>query len=351
MFDSLGWRVYRIPETATMLFSAGVSFPDLNDEMQYSFQKSILSCMLKVEDSFVELAKINSKNGIKTVLICDRGAMDPSAYMPRKLWLKMLDDLGLVEQKLRDHRYDAVIHLTTAAKGTEAFYTLENNSTRTEGLQLACEVDDLVMNAWLGHSSFQVIDNNSCSDFNDKCNQVVQALSTRLGLKADRFGADIKKRKYLVKNQDVSVIPVPTKEFIVEHHYLVNASENEQTRIRKRKESGTNTALYTITRRYPTIGQQKRFEKRRNITPREFEDLLSQADPTRVPIIKQRRCFLYKDNYFQLDVFQSACRGLVLLEAYVNEMDNRVALPDWLDLVEVTDQSEYSMFNLSVAKK
>jgi hypothetical protein len=47
--------VYRVPETATFLFSGGVVFPDLTADMSYSFQKSILSCMLKIEDSYREV--------------------------------------------------------------------------------------------------------------------------------------------------------------------------------------------------------------------------------------------------------------------------------------------------------
>lgn len=150
LFVSLGWRVYRLPETATILFGAGVSFPDLNEQAAYSVQKSILRCMLAVEDSFRELAAINARDGIKTVLICDRGAMDPSAYMPSDQWLKMLHEMGLEEVALRDHRYDCIIHLVTAAKGAEAFYSNQTNLTRTEGVDLARDLDTSVMNAWVG---------------------------------------------------------------------------------------------------------------------------------------------------------------------------------------------------------
>jgi hypothetical protein len=80
----------------------------------------------------------------------DRGTMDPSAYMPREDWLRVLKDLQLDEAALRDHRYDFVIHLVTAAKGAEKFYSLDNNTVRSEGLDLARSVDDKIMNAWNG---------------------------------------------------------------------------------------------------------------------------------------------------------------------------------------------------------
>jgi hypothetical protein len=78
--------------------------------------------------------------------------MDPSAYMERKDWLRMLEELDLNETELRDHRYDCIVHLVTAAKGAESFYSLSNNASRTEGLELARFLDDAVMNAWVGIS-------------------------------------------------------------------------------------------------------------------------------------------------------------------------------------------------------
>ena len=62
----------------------------------------------------------------------------------------MLQELGLEEATLRDTRYDVVVHLVTAAKGAEQFYSLESNSVRSEGLELARSLDDKIMNAWNG---------------------------------------------------------------------------------------------------------------------------------------------------------------------------------------------------------
>jgi hypothetical protein len=237
LFESLGWKVYRVPETATFLFSGGISFPELNEPMQYSIQKSILDCMVKIENTYRELARLNCERGQKTVLICDRGAMDPSAYMPRdgsEGWLKMLEELGLDEVSLRDHRYDCIIHLVSAAKGAEQFYSLENNATRTEGLDLARHLDSQVMSAWVGHASLQVIDNNSVN-FAEKCDKVVQAVCERLGLTNTKSGKLVKKRKYIVSNYDnTKDLPVNFREFLVEHRYLLNSSgDGCQTRIRR----------------------------------------------------------------------------------------------------------------------
>ena len=202
------------------------------------------------------------------------------------------------------------------------------------------------MNAWVGHASFQVIDNISSQNFSDKCNHVVQAICTRLGIKnnTSKFGKNVKKRKYLVKNK--LNIPVKFKEFIVEHQYLVSNEMDCQTRIRKRTEVGSKSSHYTLTQRYQDVGDQKRVETRRILDPREYNTMLGQIDLSRTKIVKDRKCFLYKDVYYQLDEYRKPHRGLTLLEVYGNEEDN-LKLPDWIEATEVTHDPEYSMFNLS----
>jgi hypothetical protein len=37
-FESLGWKVFRVPETATVLMSGGVAFGELNEEQVFDFQ-------------------------------------------------------------------------------------------------------------------------------------------------------------------------------------------------------------------------------------------------------------------------------------------------------------------------
>ena len=38
IFESMGWRVFRVPETATILLGGGVSFSLLDDEQRLEFQ-------------------------------------------------------------------------------------------------------------------------------------------------------------------------------------------------------------------------------------------------------------------------------------------------------------------------
>jgi len=79
----------------------------------------------------------------RTILLCDRGLMDGKAYMSDELWKKMIKASGLNEDEIRDRyfifsfnlRYDAVIHMVTAADGAEKYYCLSNNEARHEPIK------------------------------------------------------------------------------------------------------------------------------------------------------------------------------------------------------------------------
>lgn len=129
-----------------------------------------------------------------------------------------------------------------------------------------------------GHASLQVIDNESVTNFNEKCDRVVQAISTRLGLyeKKEVPPKSITKRKFLVRNYDPHMtFPFAYREFLVERNnylnldrYLFNASEDgTQTRIRRREELGTNAVHLNMTIRHAEVNGQK-VETRRNVPNR-----------------------------------------------------------------------------------
>ena len=93
------------------------------------FQINVMKTQMALEDIFVKIA-VNSNT--KTVLICDRGVMDGMAYTDEKVWQTLLDETGWSTIHLRDKRYEAVIHMVTAADGAESFYTDANNEARYE---------------------------------------------------------------------------------------------------------------------------------------------------------------------------------------------------------------------------
>ena len=112
--------------------------------------------MLQLEDTYFSLARTQNRN---CLVICDRGAMDCSAYLPREDWEKIMENCQFNEVDLRDNRYNHVVHLQSAAIGAEKFYTTEDHTARFEGLELARERDNNAMEAWRDHPYVDIIDN------------------------------------------------------------------------------------------------------------------------------------------------------------------------------------------------
>jgi len=142
-FQSLGWRVFRVPEAATMLLSGGHSFANLNRLQQYQFQSALLRLMLSLEEAFITLARSTHE---RCIVLCDRGTMDCRSYMPEDEWEQLVAELGTSTLALRDERYDCVVHMVTAADGADVFYTTEGHAARSESADYAKELDKKVKN-------------------------------------------------------------------------------------------------------------------------------------------------------------------------------------------------------------
>ena len=180
-FSNLGFKVFTVPEVPTMYSQGGWSYLTPNPKLYYEGELAILQTQLALEDSFMRLAETCTK---PTFVVCDRGTMDISAYIDRDMWHELCDKCSTNSNELR-HRYDAVLHLVSAADGAEQYYTLATNANRyeqanEEGLQLARDLDKKVNKAWTGHPHLRVINNHD--DFDAKINRVILEISNVLGL-------------------------------------------------------------------------------------------------------------------------------------------------------------------------
>lgn len=345
IFESMGWRVFRVPETATLLLGGGISFPLLNDEERLQFQQNLLKTMFQIEDTYFELAATQNRN---CLVICDRGTMDCSAYLPKADWDFILEQNSLNEVDIRDNRYDQVVHLVSAAIGAEEFYTKSNNKSRTEDIELAQRNDRLVGEAWVGHPYYELIDNST--DFQVKMRRLCRSVTMRLNIPQTGDLTDFVKRKFLVDSQQ-SLEPSEDNpwprfmDFQVHHDYLPCGSNGPQARIRRRGRHGK--WMYTHTVRREVDG--KMVETRTNVTRQIYDQLLSQVDrESNVTIEKTRRCFKWQNQIWQLDIYRSPHPNLMLLETYTALDTAQLAMPDFLTVTEdVTADSRYSMFNLS----
>ena len=106
------------------------------------------------------------------VILIDRGLMDGSAYVSNEDWQAVMDDLNMSVVMLRDNRYDAVLHMVTAANGASNFYGMENFA-RYESVDDAIGKDIRLQEAYMGHKNWARIDNTHAS-FESKINAAKQ---------------------------------------------------------------------------------------------------------------------------------------------------------------------------------
>lgn len=83
---------------------------------------------------------------------------------------------------LRDNRYDAIMHMVTAADGAEKFYASLNNEARYESVEEAIEKDKKLRQAYMGHRRWVMITNNYI-DFNTKIKASLKNVHYILGHK------------------------------------------------------------------------------------------------------------------------------------------------------------------------
>src|SRR5262249_48279972 len=126
-------QVFHVPEASTLLLSAGIQVAGEPLERLIAFQRGIVQVQLATEEAVLSCARTRDRH---TVLLCDRGVMDGAAYLPPAAWAEVLRELGLRGPELLG-RYDAVIHLVTAAYGADAHYGTQSNAVRYENVEEA----------------------------------------------------------------------------------------------------------------------------------------------------------------------------------------------------------------------
>lgn len=328
---SLGFRVYLVPEAATLLINGGVVFEGCAAERQFLLQSGLMGMQMALEDAFAAIA---AEDPTPAVLICDRGLMDSLAYIPPDGWQALLDERGWTITGLRDRRYEAVIHIVTAAEGAEAFYTTANNPARHATPEQARVIDAKLRDAWTGHPHLCVIDNRG--GFDEKIRRVLSAICQIVGVPAP---LEIE-RKFLVRRApEAAKMPVRSEEVEIDQTYLL-ASEGSEARVRRRGQDGSYTYTHTLkTPRAPG----ERVEIEHQISPREYLAFLEERDPSRRTIRKRRRCFLWNNEYFELDFYLEPLPGLIVLEAELEHRDQTLTLPPFLEIErEVTGDPQFS---------
>ena len=185
--EKLGIHCIVNEECATQLITGGI-YPGNNISMD-DFQEFVLDLQLAKEELSRRAASFYDED--KVAIIYDRGLLDQMAYIEREKFEKLLAKRGLSIADV-NNRYDVVLHLVTAAKGTNA-YTTANNAARRETAEEAIIADDKTLKANMIHPHLRVIDNST--DFEHKIQRVLGVIFDMIGAPAP---SEIE-RKFLIK--------------------------------------------------------------------------------------------------------------------------------------------------------
>lgn len=326
--ENHGCTVGILAEGATEVITGGFP-PNGPWADSLTFQEHILEYQLERENRYT--AMLQAVRGDKPrVLLCDRGALDPIAFVGRSGFLEVLRRSGRTLASLRD-RYTSVVHLMSTARGARDFYTLANNQARSETPDQAEAVDIAMEQAWLGHPHYAMIDNKT--NFAEKIRRAFNALARVLHMPVP---LEIE-RKFLVLQRPA--IPTPHVAVEIEQVYL-SAGPGDERRLRKRTLDGVSTYFYT-TKSY-TDQPGVRMERERQVELGEYEALLRERLPQLEVIRKTRYCFLHAGQHLELDVYRGELEGLVVLEAEVAAITDPVEIPPGFEVREITGQKEYS---------
>lgn len=338
-FSGFGYKVFNVPEVPTIYSTAGWNYLTPNRQLYYQGERAILETQLAFEDQFLKMAEVCEK---PVLIVCDRGAMDISAYMTPEMWEDITQKAGTNSNELRD-RYDAVLHLVSAADGAEQYYTTATNATRyeqmnEEGLRIARELDKKVINAWTGHPHLRVINNHD--DFENKLNRVITEIAKVVGLPQPVQD----ERVYRV--EIIGDIPECSESDITQT-YLV-AEPGCEVRLRRRE---WKSKVINIHRTTKHLSDKEVIETERQVNNNLYEQMLQQADPYRVTIRKRRKSLIWKGQYFQIDTFLQPVDTLVLLETKGVTAQETVNFPPFIRVLEeVTGNKRYYNYNIALRK-
>ena len=335
-----GFQVIIVNEMATDVILSGLTPMNLGG---YEFQKVLIQMQLNRNKIYEEASKLFAEtNNKRVVIIFDRGIADGKAFVTDDEYERLLKECNTSEIEIMSS-YDGVFHLVTAADGAENYYTCENNKARTETPEQAIERDRGCLRAWTGHPHLRVIDNKN-KTFEQKVDKLLEEVYTLLGVPVP---VEIE-RKFLIKMPDMKEIKskFDTTTVDIIQTYLVRTDKNVERRIRQR---GMNDKFtYYYTEKENIDNGLSRTEREKKITEQEYLRLMMEADTNLHQIRKQRTCFVYENQYFELDVYPFWTDRAIVEVELTNET-TEVKLPDELVLIEeVTNDIKYK--NNSLAK-
>ncbi len=151
-------------------------------------------------------------------------------------------------------------------------------------------------------------------------------------------------RKFLVGFPQINDLDV-RRRISIEQTYLINGENGSQRRVRRIEDNGK--IMYTYTEKV-FITSVTRKEDEYEIDEVRYRELLKEKKSEYVPIIKTRYCFMYLNQFFELDTYPFSEKYAVM-ELELESPEQEIFFPDNVNVIrEVTGEKLYS--NAELAK-
>lgn len=152
-------------------------------------------------------------------------------------------------------------------------------------------------------------------------------------------------RKFLIEYPDIRLletIPNCRKVEIIQTY--LHSENGEKIRVRQRGENGNYIYFQTIKKK---VNAMKRIEIENCLSQQEYLTLLMQADTSKRQIRKDRYCLMYKNQYFEIDIYPF-WNDKAICEIELKSENENVFFNHFLKVVkEVTDDNNYKNASLA----
>lgn len=307
-------EVYVIPETARILLENGVDRTN-----QLEFQRAVFDYQIKAEDDLE--SQINSDIEEDVVLIiCDRGVVDGFSYLNKDDRKAFMQAVGM-DLVTAWSRYDAVMFLETSS-------CYENDDNRIENESEALRLSNELLSVWMGHPHLRYIKAEDVMD--DKIHNLKKEIKTLVK------SIELEK-KYLIEYPNIADFE-KYKPYKAEIEQIYLQSPIGSHRIRKRGNDGAYAYYETMKMR---LSGDKCLEYENIISKEMYEQLKNEADALKHPIIKDRYCFLYDGQYFEMDVYPF-WDDKAVLELELRSRNQEVNIPPEIKIIkDVSKDKKY----------
>lgn len=344
VLEERGYHVFLVPETAQELMMNGIR-PN-SHITPLAFYNFVLTRQLDKERFYGSLYKFYPRE--KTIIIYDRGILDIGTELPRNTVAGLLQKHKLTIDAAYE-QYDLVFHLVTAADGAEHFYLWNNPTNITNAANVAMESPDSAkqkdietQSAWSGHPNLHIV--QTTKSFTEKINNVIN--QTLLALQEPRIPSTI--RRFIIKKPSTTELADLNCVFRgnVIHTYLhSNDSKIERSVVQLgTKENGFQ---FYYVERVDVDGDKEKFISEQRITQQEYIHYLSESNPRMMAITKSKRCFVFENRYYEIELFPFEHKYAVLdLESDVN---SNSTFPPFEIIKEVTGDPSFE--DIEIAKQ